>query len=104
MPTPPRRQLLHPHLRRAEKDHHDSAIDPVRTPPSRRPHPADPAPDSRERHHSSTQVRKTLRRWRKLLLAYFDTNGASNGGIEAIDAIIKLGCHIAHGFRKFEHY
>ncbi len=31
---------------------------------------------------------KTLRRWRTALLAYFDTDGASNGGTEAINGII----------------
>jgi transposase len=47
---------------------------------------------------------KTLRRWRTAFLAYFDTNGASNGGTEAINGIIELGRRIARGFRNFEHY
>ncbi|MCI9887723.1 ISL3 family transposase [Micrococcales bacterium 31B] len=47
---------------------------------------------------------KTLRRWKTAFLAYFDTNGASNGGTEAINGIIELGRRIARGFRNFEHY
>ncbi|WP_193119640.1 transposase, partial [Brachybacterium tyrofermentans] len=47
---------------------------------------------------------KTLRRWKKAILAYFDTDGASNGGTEAINGIIELGRRIARGFRNFEHY
>lgn len=47
---------------------------------------------------------KTLRRWRTAFLAYFDTDGASNGGTEAINGIIELGRRIARGFRNFEHY
>jgi transposase len=47
---------------------------------------------------------KTLRRWKTAFLAYFDTNGASNGGAEAINGIIELGRRIARGFRNFEHY
>ena len=37
-------------------------------------------------------------------LAYFDTEGASNGGTEAVNGIIELGRRIARGFRNFEHY
>lgn len=47
---------------------------------------------------------KTLRRWKSAFLAYFDTDGASNGGTDAINGIIELGCRIARGFRNFEHY
>ena len=47
---------------------------------------------------------KTLRRWRTAFLAYFDTDGASNGGTEAINGLIELGRRIARGFRNFEHY
>ena len=36
-------------------------------------------------------------------MAYVDTESASNGGTEAINGIIELGC-IARGFRNFEHY
>lgn len=47
---------------------------------------------------------KTLRRWKTVFLAYFDTDGASNGGTEAVNGIIELGRRIARGFRNFEHY
>ncbi|WOO96303.1 ISL3 family transposase [Actinomyces urogenitalis] len=47
---------------------------------------------------------KTLRRWRTAFLAYFDTDGASNGGTQAINGIIELGRRIARGFRNVEHY
>lgn len=47
---------------------------------------------------------KTLRRWRPAFLAYFDTDGASNGGTEAINGIIELGRRIARGFRNVQHY
>lgn len=47
---------------------------------------------------------KTLRRSRTAFLAYFDTDGASNSGTEAINGIIELGRRIARGFRNFEHY
>ena len=47
---------------------------------------------------------KTLRRWEAAFLAYFDTDGASNGGTEAVNGIIELGRRIARGFRNFEHY
>ena len=47
---------------------------------------------------------KTLRRWRTAFLACFDTDGAGNGGSEAINGIIELGRRIAGGFRSFGHY
>ena len=47
---------------------------------------------------------KTLRRWKTAFLAYFDTDGASNGGTEAVNGIIELGRRIARGFRNVEHY
>ena len=47
---------------------------------------------------------KTLRRWRTAFLAYFDTDGASNGGTEAVNGLIELGRRTARGFRNFEHY
>ena len=34
---------------------------------------------------------KTLRRWKTAFLAYFATDGASNGGTEAVNGIIELG-------------
>ena len=47
---------------------------------------------------------KTLRRWRTAFLTYFETDGASNGGTEAVNWITELGRRIARGFRNFEHY
>ena len=38
------------------------------------------------------------------MLAYFDTNGVSNGGPEAINLIIEKVRRLAHGFRDFNHY
>ncbi|MDT9648882.1 transposase, partial [Campylobacter jejuni] len=42
--------------------------------------------------------------WRTAFLACFDTDGAGNGGTEAINGIIELGRRIAGGFRSFGHY
>ncbi len=50
------------------------------------------------------RLEKTLSRWNTAFLAYFDTDGASNGGTEAVNGIIELGRRIARGFRNFEHY
>ena len=52
----------------------------------------------------TARLGKTLRRWRTAFLAYFDTDGASNGGTQAINGIIELGRRIARGFRNVEHY
>ena len=38
------------------------------------------------------------------MLAYFDTDGVSNGGTEAINLIIEKVRRLAHGFRNFSHY
>jgi transposase len=32
---------------------------------------------------------RTLRAWKRAILAYFDTNGASNGPTEAINGVIE---------------
>ena len=47
---------------------------------------------------------RTLRAWRAQVLAYFDTDGVSNGGTEAINLIIEKVRRLAHGFRDFDHY
>jgi len=47
---------------------------------------------------------RTLRAWKKQVLAYFDTEGVSNGGTEAINLIIEKTRRLAHGFRNFHHY
>lgn len=47
---------------------------------------------------------RTLRSWQQQVLAYFTTNGASNGGTEAINLVIEKTRRIAHGFRNFQNY
>lgn len=47
---------------------------------------------------------KTLKQWRTAFLAYFTTDGASNGGTEAINGLIELARRIARGFRNRENY
>ncbi|MGN6687268.1 MAG: ISL3 family transposase [Actinomycetales bacterium] len=46
----------------------------------------------------------TLRRWRSEFLGYFDTDGASNGGTEAINGLIELQRRIARGLRNRDNY
>ncbi len=40
---------------------------------------------------------RTLRSWRGQVLAYFDTDGLSNGGTEAINILIEKARRLAHG-------
>jgi transposase len=47
---------------------------------------------------------RTLRAWRAQVLAYFDTNGLSNGGTEAINMLIEKARRLAHGYRNFDNY
>ena len=47
---------------------------------------------------------KTLKRWRDAFLAYFTTNGASNGGTEAVNGLIELHRRVARGFRNLTNY
>jgi transposase len=47
---------------------------------------------------------RTLRAWRNQVLAYFATDGVSNGGTEAINLIIEKTRRLAHGFRNFTNY
>ncbi len=47
---------------------------------------------------------KTLKTWRAEFLGYFDTNGASNGGTEAMNGLIELHRRIARGFRNRDNY
>ena len=51
-----------------------------------------------------TRLGKTLKQWAEPLLAYFDTNGASNGGTEGINGLIELHRRIARGFRNRTNY
>ncbi len=47
---------------------------------------------------------RTLRTWRSQVLAYFDTDGLSNGGTEAINMLIEKTRRLAHGYRNFDNY
>ena len=47
---------------------------------------------------------RTLKKWRREFLAYFDTAGASNGGTEAVNGLIELHRRIARGFRNRNNY
>ena len=47
---------------------------------------------------------KTLRQWRQAFLGYFTTDGASNGGTEAVNGLIELHRRIARGFRNRDNY
>ncbi len=47
---------------------------------------------------------RTLRAWRPQVLAYFDTDGLSNGGTEAINMLIEKARRLAHGYRNFDNY
>lgn len=47
---------------------------------------------------------RTLKQWKAAILAYFDTQGASNGPTEAINGVIETTRRIARGFRNFTNY
>jgi transposase len=47
---------------------------------------------------------RTLRAWKAAILAYFDTNGASNGPTEAINGVIETTRRITRGFHNFTNY
>jgi transposase len=47
---------------------------------------------------------RTLRSWRAELLAYFDTDGASNGPTEAMNLLVEKARRVGHGFRNFDNY
>ena len=47
---------------------------------------------------------KTLNQWRTEFLGYFDTDGANNGGTEAMNGLIELHRRIARGFRNRDNY
>jgi transposase len=47
---------------------------------------------------------RALRAWKAAILAYFDTNGASNGPTEASNGVIETTRRIARGFRNFTNY
>jgi hypothetical protein len=82
---------------------------PLRLPPGhprRRPRRS---PEGRRLLHllpdpRSRPLGKTLKTWRTEFLGYFDTDGASNGGTEAINGLIELHRRIARGFRNRDNY
>ena len=47
---------------------------------------------------------RTLKQWRSEFLGYFDTDGANNGGTEAMNGLIELHRRVARGFRNRENY
>jgi transposase len=47
---------------------------------------------------------RTIRRWRQEVLAYFPTDGLSNGRTEAINGLVKRIKRIGHGFRNIGNY
>ncbi|MGA7205456.1 MAG: ISL3 family transposase [Specibacter sp.] len=47
---------------------------------------------------------RTLKSWRQEILAYFKTQGASNGPTEAVNGVIETTRRIARGFRNFANY
>ena len=61
------------------------------------PRPRAPTPQA-PRSSSKSQQR------REAFLGYFDTNGASNGGTEAVNGLIELHRRIARGFRNRDNY
>ncbi len=47
---------------------------------------------------------RTLKQWADAFLGYFHTDGANNGGTEAVNGLIELHRRIARGFRNRENY
>jgi transposase len=47
---------------------------------------------------------RTLNQWRDAFLGYFTTNGANNGGTEAVNGLIELARRVARGFRDPHNY
>ena len=54
--------------------------------------------------HQPRQWRWPSQPWPVAFLGYFDTNGASNGGTEAVNGLIELHRRIARGFRNRDNY
>jgi transposase len=61
------------------------------------PRPRPPTPQAPRSSSKSQQ-------WREAFLGYFDTNGASNGGTEAVNGLIELHRRIARGFPNRDNY
>ena len=47
---------------------------------------------------------RTLKRWQRAFLAYFDTSRSNNGGTEAVNGLIELHRRVARGFRNYDNY
>lgn len=47
---------------------------------------------------------RTLKAWKKELAGFFDTDGANNGGTEAVNGLIELHRRVARGFRNRDNY
>jgi transposase len=52
----------------------------------------------------AARLGRTLRSWRPELLAYFDTDRASNGPTEATNLLVEKIRRVGHGFRNFDNY
>jgi hypothetical protein len=50
------------------------------------------------------RLARTIDSWHTELLAYFNTEGVSNGPTEAINLLIKKIKRVGHGFRNFDNY
>jgi transposase len=50
------------------------------------------------------RLARTIDGWREELLAYFDTDGISNGPTEPLNLLIKKVKRTGHGFRNFDNY
>jgi transposase len=50
------------------------------------------------------RLARTIDSWREELMAYFDTDGVSNGPTEAMNLLIKKIKREGHGFRNFDNY
>lgn len=51
-----------------------------------------------------TRLARTIDRWRDEVLAYHQTDGASNGPTEAVNLLIEKIRRIGHGYRNFHNY
>ena len=52
----------------------------------------------------AARLGRSLRSWRPELLAYFDTDRASNGPTEAMNLLVEKIRRIGHGYRNFDNY
>jgi transposase len=57
-----------------------------------------------DRRDQALRLAHTLDAWCEELLAYFTTDGVSNGPTEAINLLIKRIKRVGFGFRNFDNY